>query len=141
MHVRPLICVLVASLLSLASSIACSSSSSSATTGDAGGPATPAAGGGVCCPVTATAGCSSVGYFGGWKASASDCKEDGLYDGYGTSEGTDSHGCRVIGANGGGPLCGAPSGIYGPDAQSDGGSDAQISPDAPPDAADAADGG
>ncbi len=57
---------------------------------------TPAPGGGVCCPLTATTGCSPSGYFGGWAASAADCKEQTAYDGCPFVKQTDSHGCAVI---------------------------------------------
>jgi hypothetical protein len=63
---------------------------------DSSAETTPAPGGGVCCPLTASAGCSPNGYFGGWAASSGDCKQESAFDGCPFLQKTDSHGCAVI---------------------------------------------
>ena len=84
------------------------SSSSSTSTGDPDGapPATPAKGGGVCCPITASAGCSPQGDLGGWAASASDCTASSVFDGDPYTQVTDDHGCPALRAGGGTRHCG-----------------------------------
>jgi hypothetical protein len=71
-------------------------STTEVSSGDSNVETTPSPGGGVCCPLTATSGCSPHGYFGGWAASSGDCKEDTAFDGCPFAKQTDSHGCAVI---------------------------------------------
>lgn len=56
----------------------------------------PSPGGGVCCPLTASPGCSPNGDFGGWAASAAECREQSAFDGCPFVKKTDARGCPVI---------------------------------------------
>lgn len=59
---------------------------------DAGGDA-----GGVCCPITASSGCSGVDvYIGGWAPSMADCHTTTWFDGYPMTPTTDARGCPVL---------------------------------------------
>jgi hypothetical protein len=81
-------------------------STSETSSTDTGAETTPARGGGVCCPLTASTGCSPHGYFGGWAASNADCREDSAFDGCPFVEQTDSHGCAVLVAASCTTMCG-----------------------------------
>lgn len=53
--------------------------------------------GGVCCPITASSGCSGVDvYIGGWAASMGECRPTTWFDGYPMTPMTDEHGCSVL---------------------------------------------
>lgn len=67
---------------------------------------TVADGGGVCCPLTASPGCSPNGYFGGWAATHAGCLTQQVYDGCPFMTSVDSHGCAVLDE----PPCSEPCG-------------------------------
>ncbi len=103
---------------------ACGSPPVGADSGDSSPPvdAIAADGGGVCCPLTASAGCSPQGYYGGWAMNASDCRSQSSFDGCPFTSGTDSHGCAVLVDHG--LSCADPCGRVPIDAGPDGSVDA-----------------
>ena len=117
-----------AALVALAS-LALAACGSPLDTPDGGPPATAADGGGVCCPLTASEGCSSIGYFGGWASSGSQCVSTSTFDGPPQRVFVDDHGCRVLRADLTAPYCGRAV-----DAGTDSGTDGETS-----DASDATD--
>jgi hypothetical protein len=101
-------------------------------TPDGGPPATPADGGGVCCPLTASEGCASVGFFGGWAQNGSQCVSSSSFDGAPERVFVDDHGCRILRPDTTQPFCGQARLDAGADGSNDAADDAPA--DAPDDA-------
>lgn len=63
--------------------------------------------GGVCCPITASEGCSGVDVsLGGWASSMAACTTTTWFDGYPMTRMTDEHGCPVLRENRDATRCG-----------------------------------
>jgi hypothetical protein len=64
--------------------------------------------GGVCCPITASEGCSGVDVsIGGWASSMAACTTTTWFDGYPMTRMTDEHGCPVLRENRDATQCGS----------------------------------
>lgn len=64
--------------------------------------------GGVCCPITASEGCSGVDVsIGGWASSMAACTTTTWFDGYPMTRMTDEHGCPVLRENRNTTPCGS----------------------------------